>query len=76
MIQRVQRKREGKDQPEGQRSVRELPTCGFHRDKNIASGCACKGISDDPAIGPGMILGPLEVRLRVADYRELAGGPE
>ena len=33
MIQGVQRKREGKDQPKEQGSVLELPICRFHREK-------------------------------------------
>ena len=52
MIQEVKRKREGKDQPEEQRSVRELPICSFHGSKSIAVGGVCKAISlaDDLAI--------------------------
>ncbi len=53
MIQKVQRKREAKDQPEDQRSVRELPICGFHRSKNIAAGDKCKAMSGARWLGEG-----------------------
>src|SRR6267143_2127664 len=48
MIQRVQQKREAKNHPEDQRSVRELPVCSFHRSKNIAAGDECKAMSCAP----------------------------
>src|SRR5437660_8155527 len=47
MIQNIQRKREAKDQPEHERSIRELPICGFHGEKSIASSVQCKVISGD-----------------------------
>src|SRR2546421_603040 len=44
MIERVERKSEGKDQSDDQRPVFEFPICSFHKEKSIVAPGECKAI--------------------------------
>src|SRR5437773_11921090 len=44
MIERIQRKSEGKDQPDDQRPVFEFTICSFQKKKSIVAPTECKAI--------------------------------